>query len=405
MSYDQFKAQDKSYFDQNLRLRALAIRAGKYTALWRPGTGAQWWKPAMSYDEFKAQDKIYFDQGLRIVALELQGGKYTAVWRPGSGTQWWKPALSYDEFKAQDKIYFDKGLRIVALEIENGKYTVVWRPGTGAQWWKPAMSLSDFKAQDKIYFDQGLRLTVLEIANGKYTAVWRPGTGAQWWESQLCSIDFKTEDTAYFRQGLRLAFVELQDNPAAIYKLPFDDDSDWKLFNGNYDDPISGHGDTGLNYGNNQKYAFDFAHDYNDNGIGESDQNVRAARGGTVHAVQSGEGGNSWSTGTREETVKRSGPYPAGYKGVGNFVVVRHRSGTFGTYWHLEKDSVSVDVGEKVVRGQVIAQSDNTGNSSTSICISTSERTGRSGTRATSSSIRPSGSRCRIRITPFGSLA
>jgi len=365
MSYDQFKAQDKTYFDQDLRLTSLAIREGRYAALWRPGTGAQWWKPGMSYAEFKSQDKIYFDQGLRIVALELQGAKYTAVWRPGSGAQWWKPGMSYAEFKSQDKIYFDQGLRITALEIENGKYTAVWRPGSGAQWWKPSMSLSDFKSQDKTYFDQGLRLKVLEIENGKYTAVWRPGTGAQWWASQLAFDDFKTEDGAYFRQGFRLGFVELQANPIAIYKLPFDDDSDWKLFNGNFDDPISGHPDTGVDSGNNQKYAFDFAHDYNDNGIGESGQNVRAARSGTVYALQSGENGNSWSSGTTEETVKRAGPYPAGYKGVGNFLVVKHRSGTFGTYWHLKKNSIAVEVGDAVARGQVIAQSDNTGNSST----------------------------------------
>ena len=365
MSYDQFKAQDKTYFDKNLRLTSLAIREGRYAALWRPGTGAQWWKPNMSYDAFKSQDKIYFDQGLRIVALEVQGGKFTAVWRPGTGAQWWKPNMSYDAFKAQDKIYFDQGLRIAALEIENGKYTAVWRPGTGAQRWKPNMSLADFKTQDKTDFDQGLRLKVLEIENGKYTAVWRPGSGAQWWTSQLAFDDLKTEDSAYFRQGFRLGFVELHADPVAIYKLPFDNDSDWKLFNGNFDDPSSGHPDTGLNYGNNQKFAFDFAHDYNDNGIGESDQNVRAARGGTVHAVQSGEIGNSWSSGTREETVKRTGPYPSGYKGVGNFIVIKHRSGTFGTYWHLKKDSICVTVGENVSRGQIIAQSDNTGNSST----------------------------------------
>ena len=244
-------------------------------------------------------------------------------------------------------------------------------------------------------------LKVLEIENGKYTAVWRPGTGAQWWASQLAFDDFKTEDAAYFRQGFRLGFVELQANPIAIYKLPFDDDSDWKLFNGNFDDPISGHPDTGLDYGNNQKYAFDFAHDYNDNGIGESGQNVRAARSGTVYALQSGENGNSWSSGTTEETVKRTGPYPPGYKGVGNFLVVKHRSGTFGTYWHLKKDSIAVKVGDSVARGQVIAQSDNTGNSSTPHLHFDVRKNWSLGYRATSSSIRASRSCSRTRTTDY----
>src|SRR5436190_593 len=197
---------------------------------------------------------------------------YAGVWRPGTGAQWWRSGMSLDELKVQDKTYFDKGLRLVALAIRAGKYAAVWRPGTGAQWWKPGMSCDEFKAQDKAYFDQGLRLAVLEIEGGKYTAVWRPGTGAQWWHSHLCFDEFKTEDTAYFKMGLRLEMLELHDDPVAIYKLPFDDDSDWKLFNGNFDDPISGHPDTGLPYGNNQKYAFDFAHDYNNNGIGEGDR-------------------------------------------------------------------------------------------------------------------------------------
>jgi hypothetical protein len=336
-----------------------------FTAAWRPGTGAQHWASGLSYDQFKQEDKTYFDQNLRLKSLVVRDGVYAAIWRPGAGAQWWKPDMTYDEFKQQDKIYFDQGLRISSLEIDNGKYTAVWRPGSGAQWWRPGMTFSEFKLQDNAYFDQGLRLTAMELEGGKITAVWRAGAGEQWWHGELDLTDFKTEDLAYFKKGLRLEFLELSDNPFGLYRLPFDDDPDWKLFNGNFDDPISGHPDTGLNYGNNQKYAFDFAHDHNNNGIGEGGQNVRAARDGVVYALASGEIGNAWSTGTKEETVTRTGPYPPGYKGVGNFLVIRHSSGTFGTYWHLQKDSITVKVGDHVARGQVVAKSGNTGNSST----------------------------------------
>jgi murein DD-endopeptidase MepM/ murein hydrolase activator NlpD len=99
--------------------------------------------------------------------------------------------------------------------------------------------------------------------------------------------------------------------------------------------------------------------------FGEGGQNVRAARSGIVYALQSSEDGNTWASGTREETFKRSGPYPPGYSGVGNFLVIKHSSGTYGTYWHLQKDSIRVKVGDNISRGQVIALSDNTGNSST----------------------------------------
>jgi murein DD-endopeptidase MepM/ murein hydrolase activator NlpD len=75
--------------------------------------------------------------------------------------------------------------------------------------------------------------------------------------------------------------------------------------------------------------------------------------------------GNTWASGTTEETVKRTGPYPPGYKGVGNFVVIKQSSGTYATYWHLQTNSIAVKVGDSVTTGQFLAKSDNTGNSST----------------------------------------
>ena len=35
-----------------------------YLSVWRPGSGAQWWVTGWSYDDFKAQDKTYFDRAL-----------------------------------------------------------------------------------------------------------------------------------------------------------------------------------------------------------------------------------------------------------------------------------------------------------------------------------------------------
>ena len=80
-----------------------------YLATWRPGNGAQWWVTGLGYDDFKAKDKQYFDQGLRLTTLRIRNGAYTAVWHPGSGAQWWVAGLSYDDFKAKDKAYFDGG--------------------------------------------------------------------------------------------------------------------------------------------------------------------------------------------------------------------------------------------------------------------------------------------------------
>ncbi|MBI1683075.1 hypothetical protein [Caulobacter hibisci] len=37
-----------------------------YAGVWRPGGGAQWWRSGMTLDQFKAQDKTHFDNGLRL---------------------------------------------------------------------------------------------------------------------------------------------------------------------------------------------------------------------------------------------------------------------------------------------------------------------------------------------------
>jgi len=52
-----------------------------------------------------------------------------------------------------------------------------------------------------------------------------------------------------------------------------------------------------------------------------------------------------------------------GYKAViGNFVVIQHAGGEFSDYAHLRQGSVKVKAGDKVTRGQVIAQVGHTGN-------------------------------------------
>lgn len=351
LSANDFKAQDGDYFDKGLRLIALDLRDGKYSAVWQPGSGTQWWKTGMSADAFKAQDKTYFNQGLRIFALDIDGGKYAAVWRPGTGTQYWISGVDSSKFGSQDKTYFDQGLRLTILRVRDGEYTGVWRPGTGTQWWRSGMTFDEFKAQDKTYYDQGLRISSLDISEGKYTAVWRPGTGTQWWWTGLCFSDFKTEDQSYFDDGLRLTGLVVHSQPDAIYRLPFDNDSGWTLANGNWDDPIAGHskGDpNGL-----QSYAFDFLFDSNHDGKGEEGRKVRAARGGTVYTLVKSETKNSYNS----NNLCRDG--------VGNYIVIDHGDGTFGTYWHLQKDGVLVKKGDKVKRGDIIGISGNTGTSST----------------------------------------
>jgi hypothetical protein len=49
---------------------------------------------------------------------------------------------------------------------------------------------------------------------------------------------------------------------------------------------------------------------------------------------------------------------------LGNHVVVRHRDGRYATYAHMQKGSVTVDVGDRVRAGQMLGKLGNTGNTS-----------------------------------------
>jgi murein DD-endopeptidase MepM/ murein hydrolase activator NlpD len=58
-------------------------------------------------------------------------------------------------------------------------------------------------------------------------------------------------------------------------------------------------------------------------------------------------------------------PFPAGaLTNWGNAVRIAHQDGTFSWYFHIKTNRVFVEVGDQVVRGQVIAEANNTGRSS-----------------------------------------
>jgi murein DD-endopeptidase MepM/ murein hydrolase activator NlpD len=73
---------------------------------------------------------------------------------------------------------------------------------------------------------------------------------------------------------------------------------------------------------------------------------VHAAREGLVVLIEDSHEGACWSEGCGH---------------LANFVVLLHGDGTTGEYFHLERGSVSVSLGQHVRRGEAIARSGNTG--------------------------------------------
>ena len=118
-----------------------------------------------------------------------------------------------------------------------------------------------------------------------------------------------------------------------VYRLPFDDDGNWTFAGlGNWDDPKTGP---------HQPYAFDFSHPIG--GI------VRAARGGEVVFVSNIAGNTN---------VDKTVP------GYGTAVLIRHVDNTVAAYNHLKFQSLKVVMHQRVLQGQALGLSGNTGHSS-----------------------------------------
>jgi len=64
----------------------------------------------------------------------------------------------------------------------------------------------------------------------------------------------------------------------------------------------------------------------------------------------------------KEDSNKHGKTYK--YQEYGNYIIIYHTDGTMANYFHLKKNGSKVEVGDKVVAGQLIALSGNTGWSS-----------------------------------------
>ena len=107
------------------------------------------------------------------------------------------------------------------------------------------------------------------------------------------------------------------------------------------------------NIGSSQEFAFDF-------GLADGNS-IRATRGGVVQWLTEAQTTNF---NPNQPVSSSNQPFPMGsLQNWGNAVRIAHQDGTFSWYFHIKTNTVSVNVGQTVLRGQSIAQSDNTGRS------------------------------------------
>lgn len=149
---------------------------------------------------------------------------------------------------------------------------------------------------------------------------------------RLLALDFADgQAAARWSFTYHLAGVAAHDDQA-VYRLPYPRGQAFRVLQGQ---------DGDFSHGGAQRFAIDWAM--------PAGSPVLAARGGTVVGAFDGstEGGQSLALYGRE-----------------NFVWIRHDDGTVGQYLHLAPNSLAVGVGDRVVVGQALAKSGNTGFSS-----------------------------------------
>jgi len=114
-----------------------------------------------------------------------------------------------------------------------------------------------------------------------------------------------------------------------LYRLPYADGRSYRVLQG-FGSRFSHHG--------SEQYAVDFMMP-----VGTP---VHAARGGIVARVVESYDKGCWDDGCGE---------------FANFIVIMHEDGTTGEYYHLQKNGALVEVGDKIIAGQEIGLSGNTG--------------------------------------------
>lgn len=107
---------------------------------------------------------------------------------------------------------------------------------------------------------------------------------------------------------------------------------------------------SGKSYRVLQGYGSRFSH----TGLEQFAVDFRMKEGTPVHAARDG-------VVARTEQTHSTGCWNDGCGQYANYVVILHDDGTTGEYYHLQKDGVLVEVGDRVTAGQRIALSGNTG--------------------------------------------
>lgn len=145
--------------------------------------------------------------------------------------------------------------------------------------------------------------------------------------SCACWVSCRMNKEAQKSPAKLLQKGKITEDTSFVYTLPYEEGQTHRVVQGYYSA-----------YTHRNRVALDFKM--------KKGTKICAARGGVV--VRMNESGSR-------------GGLKSKYRQEANYIVIQHDDGTRAGYWHLQKDGVLVNMGDKVEQGQVIGLSGNTG--------------------------------------------
>jgi matrix metalloproteinase-14 (membrane-inserted) len=233
-------------------------------------------------------------------------------------------------------------------------------PGWPAGWW-PINAAVNW-GNGKVYFFRGAQYVLWDVATNKMdkgpTALnandW-PGWPPLWNSGIDAAINWGNGKVYFFRKDKYIRYDVALNQVDKDYPMALDS-AHWSMWPADWNSGI----DTAINWTSGSAYFF------------KNDKYLRYIMSPIPDHVDSGypqpfDGTpfkpgwpSAWNTGIDAAVV-----WGTGYLGVGNYLILQHGDGTFGVYWHFQKGSLQVKIGNNVERGDFIGLSGGTGNAST----------------------------------------
>jgi hypothetical protein len=156
---DQIKHFDKKGY----RMVYIDYDNGQVSMVFEPGDDAHYYCYGEDFDTFKQLDKQHFDGGKRLRWVSVdEGPSFAAIWRTGSGSQFWYYTTTFNDFIARNNEHKAQGLMLECVDKTHdpGHYCGVVRPGSGDQH-VDFLGHEAIVEEDKKMAKQGMALCVI----------------------------------------------------------------------------------------------------------------------------------------------------------------------------------------------------------------------------------------------------